>query len=230
MASWAKNYTDVPRDVLETAQEIHVQERTLTLKFEDQSLKINYREALPPDGGAPKLNLFFLHGGTFSSQTWQDIGTLQLVAALGYRAVAIDLPGKGKSSSATIHNRGAMIIQLVTELNVLKPVLICASSSGRYALPAVLKPSEGTCDDHFSGFIPIAPGDTSSFSTNDYEHCKLRTMIVYGERDHGAPVDTLHQMPNSEVFMMRNAGHACYMNDTPEWHRLLYNFLQRLCQ
>ena len=55
-------------------------------------------------------------------------------------------------------------------------------------------------------------------------------MIVYGERDQGAPVDTLRQMPNSEVFMMRDAGHACYMNDTPEWHRLLYNFLQRLCQ
>ena len=50
-------------------------------------------------------------------------------------------------------------------------------------------------------------------------------MIVYGERDTGAPVDTLQQMPNSEVLMMKKAGHACYMNDPDEWHRLLYNFL-----
>ena len=51
-------------------------------------------------------------------------------------------------------------------------------------------------------------------------------MIVYGERDHGAPVDTLKQIPNSEVFMMKNAGHACYMDDNDEWHRLLHNFLR----
>ena len=51
-------------------------------------------------------------------------------------------------------------------------------------------------------------------------------MIVYGERDGSAPVDTLKQMPNSEVFMMMNAGHACYMNNNDEWHRLLYAFLQ----
>jgi len=55
-------------------------------------------------------------------------------------------------------------------------------------------------------------------------------MIVYGEKDTGAPVSTLRQMPNSEVFMMRKAGHACYMNDTPEWHRLLYNFVEKLCE
>ena len=53
-------------------------------------------------------------------------------------------------------------------------------------------------------------------------------MIVYGERDRGAPVSTLHDMPNSEVFEMKHAGHACYMNDTPEWHRLFYNFLRAL--
>jgi len=51
-------------------------------------------------------------------------------------------------------------------------------------------------------------------------------MIVYGERDVNAPVDTLKRMPNSEVFKMKNAGHACYMNDHDEWHRLLYGFLQ----
>jgi len=51
-------------------------------------------------------------------------------------------------------------------------------------------------------------------------------MIVYGEKDTKAPVDTLRQMPNSEVFMMKNAGHPCYMDDPNEWHRLLYNFLR----
>jgi len=57
-----------------------------------QPVTVNYKEALP--SSKPKLNLLFLHGASFSSQTWHDIGTLQLVAALGHRAVAIDLPGE----------------------------------------------------------------------------------------------------------------------------------------
>jgi len=54
---------------------------------------------------------------------------------------------------------------------------------------------------------------------------QVPTLIVFGERDTTAPVDTLKQIPNSQVSMMKNAGHACYMDDTEEWHRLLYKFL-----
>ena len=36
MASWAKNFTDLPHGLLDTAQEINVQECTLTLEFEGQ--------------------------------------------------------------------------------------------------------------------------------------------------------------------------------------------------
>ena len=41
----------------------------------------------------PKLSILFLHGQSFSSQHWVDIKTPQLLAAKGYRAIAIDLPG-----------------------------------------------------------------------------------------------------------------------------------------
>jgi len=57
---------------------------------------------------------------------------------------------------------------------------------------------------------------------------QVPTMIVYGEKDVHARVSILKKMPNSEVFMMKNAGHACYMDDHDEWHRLLYGFLQSL--
>jgi len=59
-----------------------------------------------------------------------------------------------------------------------------------------------------------------------FVNTQVPTMIVYGEKDGHAPVNTLKQMPNSEVFMMKNAGHPCYRDDPDEWHRLLYNFLQ----
>ena len=57
---------------------------------------------------------------------------------------------------------------------------------------------------------------------------QLKTLIVYGERDTSAPVDTLKKFPNSSVAMMRDAGHACYMNNKSEWHELMYEFLSKI--
>jgi len=54
---------------------------------------VHYRETLPSSGSSGDRAVLFLHGMAFSSKTWQEIKTLQLVAALGYRGVAVDLPG-----------------------------------------------------------------------------------------------------------------------------------------
>jgi len=52
-----------------------------------------YRQALP-SSGTGKLCVLLLHGIRFSSENWLKIGTLETLAAAGYRAVAIDLPGE----------------------------------------------------------------------------------------------------------------------------------------
>lgn len=39
-------------------------------------------------------DVLFLHGQAFTSKTWEALGTLALLAGEGYRAVAIDLPGR----------------------------------------------------------------------------------------------------------------------------------------
>jgi len=54
--------------------------------------QIFYRECLP-EHPSP-LVVLLLHGQSFSSQTWVELGTLQFLASLGYRAVAVDIPGE----------------------------------------------------------------------------------------------------------------------------------------
>ncbi len=56
-------------------------------------------------------------------------------------------------------------------------------------------------------------------------------MIVCGSKDKTLGVSSvrnLRELPNAEVCMMEDAGHACYMNKPDEWHKLLYNFITQL--
>ena len=51
-----------------------------------------YREAKPVT--KPKLEILLLHGQAFTSENWVQLGTLNYLAAMGHRAVAIDIPGE----------------------------------------------------------------------------------------------------------------------------------------
>lgn len=62
-----------------------------TVQVQGQSLF--FREARPAGGQAARFSVLLLHGIRFSSETWQNLGTLHRLAQAGYRAVAIDLPG-----------------------------------------------------------------------------------------------------------------------------------------
>ena len=60
--------------------------------FHFQDVVVHYRQAEPD---VCSLDVLFLHGMKFSSQTWFDkpMQSLQILSKLGYNAVAIDLPG-----------------------------------------------------------------------------------------------------------------------------------------
>jgi pimeloyl-ACP methyl ester carboxylesterase len=80
--------------------------------------------------------VFLLHRASFSSQTWRELGTLTLLGNQGYRAVALDLPGFGKSQS--IHtNPSRFLLTFMQQLKLTPPVIVSPSMSGRYSLPLV---------------------------------------------------------------------------------------------
>jgi len=47
-----------------------------------------------PQEEKSNLTFLFLHGAAFKAEDWLDLGTLHLMAALGYKTVAADLPGE----------------------------------------------------------------------------------------------------------------------------------------
>jgi pimeloyl-ACP methyl ester carboxylesterase len=59
-----------------------------------QGLDVFYRKASPPDSVVPSGQaILLLHGRSFTSETWQKCGTMDIMAAVGHLVVAVDLPG-----------------------------------------------------------------------------------------------------------------------------------------
>src|SRR4051812_42536577 len=62
-----------------------------------------------PSEAEAKRTVLFLHGGSYTSRIWDDRGILDAVAAKGYRAIAVDLPGSGGTPSAPQDDSGSTI-------------------------------------------------------------------------------------------------------------------------
>ncbi|XP_061639396.1 protein ABHD14B [Phyllopteryx taeniolatus] len=190
-----------------------------------------FRQSRPSSGDA-KMSVLLLHGRRFSSENWLSVGTLHALANAGYRAVAVDLPGLGRSSSAEAPAAvgelapAAFLTDVCERLRLSPVVLISPSLSGMYSLPFLLQ------QQHLlRGYIPVAPVCTDKISAQQYRSVKVPTLIVYGDGDTElgqASLSNLSQLANHSVAVMKGAGHACYLDDPDAWHRLLMDFLAKL--
>ena len=61
------------------------------------------------------ITLIFLHGQHYASSTWEELGTLDYFANLGYKIYGIDMPGYGHSQKVTVRQNG-WLIDVITKL------------------------------------------------------------------------------------------------------------------
>jgi pimeloyl-ACP methyl ester carboxylesterase len=184
-----------------------------------QQAHIHYLEA----GSANAPSVLLLHGASFSAKTWQELGTLTLLAENGYRAVAVDLPGFGQSQQIAGSPQD-FLSQLMEPLNLQPPVLVSPSMSGGYSLPLVAQHPE-----KLKGFVPVAPVSLPSFE-QQLGGIELPTLAIWGSNDQIVPVTwaerLCHWLPNAHKVILENAGHACYMRATAEFHQHLLQFVK----
>ena len=168
--------------------------------------------------------ILFLHGASFTARTWAELGSLTLLADQGYRAVAIDLPGFGQSETAR-DDPALFLRQLMLELLLQRPIVISPSMSGRYSLPLVAQ-FPGTV----SGFVPVAPVGLPQ-ARPQLAGLTLPVLAVWGSDDRIVPVAEAYRlcqaMPQTELVVLVNAGHACYIRATDAFHAYLLRFAER---
>ena len=198
--------------------------------FSFKGTEIFYRIAEPGDEASTVSGqvLFLLHGAAFTSKTWQfEIGTIQTMASLGHRVIAVDLPGYGQSGRFS-GDRGEFLELLIKALTPkTRPVLVSPSMSGSFSLPLLDRNQNLLC-----GFIPVAPVATTSYQDSFFQAITVPTMIVYGDKDTGLGVSSakkLTEIPTSTTpQILVDSRHPCYLDQPEVWHTLIYNFMLHL--
>ena len=173
--------------------------------------------------GDPRApGVLLLHGARFSSADWEELGTLAALADAGFHAVAVDLPGYGESPPHETPRPEAFLDELLSALELERPVLVSPSMSGRFSLPfAAAHPAR------LAGLVPVGAvageGDLEALAG-----VELAALVVWGENDDVVPLEqgrALSQaIPGASLWVVPGAGHPCYLDAPEEFHARLIAF------
>jgi pimeloyl-ACP methyl ester carboxylesterase len=183
--------------------------------------RVHLLSAGPEKGRAVLL----LHGGRFNADTWKKLGTLDVLADAGYRAVALDLPGAGKSPGWKVDPK-TFLVELIGLLEIGRPVVISPSLSGNLSFPLILDHPEAV-----SGYVPIAPVGVEKYASQ-LKGSPVPALVVWGQRDQlfrPAMANTLAAgFKTATVLILPGAKHPAYLDQPDLFHEALLKFLAGL--
>lgn len=169
--------------------------------------------------------VLLLHGRSFSASTWEELGTLTRLAERGYRAIALDLPGYGKSGEGRF-SPNAFLVEVLPGLEIQWPVVVAPSMSGRLLFPLMVRNP-----DKLSGVVAVAPVGAREWGPR-LGCVKLRSLVLWGEQDHLFPAslgqELAGHLAGSRFVALPEAGHACYMDQPELFHKEMMAFIDEV--
>lgn len=181
--------------------------------------------AAPSSHKPARGTVLLVHGSAFSAQTWNALGTLDLLARAGFRAIAVDLPGYGeklsgahKLSPAEEPEFLAQLLDAALPHDRAPVVVVAASMGGRVANPLVKRHPE-----RVAGYMPIAALAGAELGAE-----RVPALVLWGELD--APGSAKAEayrarFPAHQLVVFPRGPHACYLADPARFHGLLLEFV-----
>ncbi len=175
------------------------------------------------DGPEPTQGplVLFLHGASFTANTWVETGSHQLLCEAGMPSLSVDLPGFGRTGRFD-HDPVKLMNELVEYLGV-DIILVSPSMSGGYSLPWLM-----TSPAAAAGFVPVAPVGIGGWQTP--EGFVIPTLGLWGSEDRIVPVPEgerlISSIPAARLVVIEGGGHAVYKTHPVEFHEALLEFVK----
>ncbi len=175
-------------------------------------------------GSQDAPTVLLLHGGRFTKDTWEQLGTPMVLAKAGFRALALDLPGYGASEKSALP-REKFLDAFLSAMSLEKVALVSPSMSGSYSLPFVARYQESLW-----AFVPVAPAGIQRYS-KELQGSPVPCLVLWGEKDRVFPVSDTEALAklfaSSQVRIFPGASHPCYLDRPEAFHKALVAFLQK---
>jgi len=193
-----------------------------TRVIEEQKLFLNGDEihvllSGPPDGRA----VILLHGMKFQASAWRKLGTLEFLAVRGFRAVAVDLPGFGKSPVG--HTPPPEVMRgVIGHFRLERPVLLGPSMGGRVALEFCLS------DPGLLGAMVLVGAVGVNENRNRLGEIGIPVLAIWGEADQISPVANGRilsaEITDCRLLVIPGAPHPCYLEHGELFNREVADF------
>jgi abhydrolase domain-containing protein 14 len=174
-----------------------------------------------PDG----LAVILLHGMKFQTETWRELGTLEVLAQQGLRVLAIDMPGFGKTQASA-----AQPVEILTcffeQQGLEQAVLIGPSMGGRIALEFAIAYPQRVAGLILVGAVGVEENQTRLSAIT------APSLIVWGGDDQIAPLTNsdilLAGLRSAQREIYPEAPHPCYLAQPDRWHASLRTYFTNL--
>ncbi len=167
--------------------------------------------------------IILLHGYSFNSRVWDEIGLPQAMNGLGFSVMSLDVPGFPQSSNKLAMNE-SQVVSLIGMLakEIEGRVFVLGASASAHA---VLKFAEEQ-GDAVSGVIVVGPASVRGILA---ERIKARVLAVWGEEDDISPPykseDMIRSIRGSKMSIIKGAKHACYLNQPKTFIKMVSDFI-----
>ncbi|MCL2789262.1 MAG: alpha/beta fold hydrolase [Desulfobulbus sp.] len=161
----------------------------------------------------------------FQAATWRELGTLEVLAELGLRVLAVDMPGFGKSPASTVQPVEALV-RFLDRQGVPRAVLVGPSMGGRIALEFAIAHPDRVAGLVLAGAVGVEENRAHLTTIT------VPSLVVWGGEDQVSPLANseilLNGLQNVRREMYPGAPHPCYLAQPERWHASLRTFFTAL--
>ncbi len=194
--------------------------------FETMGKKIFYIDS---GKNSKEKNVLLMHGYSFSSNEWVNIGAIEQFSSMGYRTIMLDYPGFGKSDSldeyrireGQILNAGKFICSFLDHVGVKSCTAIGPSMGG-----GILIDSWSFCRDRLNSMILVAP---AWFHQSNLSDITCKKLFVWGDKDDIIPLSgvepIIRKLQNSNLEVIEGGKHAAYLNKPQEFFDICRKYM-----